>query len=36
MGEVNQEFQKISEKLYNKTQDTSQDEVTSVDFEEVK
>ena len=36
MEEVNQEFQKISEKLYNKTQDTSQDEVTSVDFEEVK
>ena len=36
MEEVNQEFQKISEKLYNKTQDSSQDEVTSVDFEEVK
>ena len=36
MEEVNQEFQKISERLYNKTQDTSQDEVTNVDFEEVK
>ena len=36
MEEVNQEFQKISEKLYNKAQDTSQDEVTNVDFEEVK
>ena len=36
MEEVNQEFQKISEKLYNKEQDTSQDEVTNVDFEEVK
>jgi molecular chaperone DnaK len=36
MEEVNQEFQKISEKLYNNAQDTSQDEVTNVDFEEVK
>jgi len=36
MEEVNQEFQKISEKLYNKAQDTSQDEVTNVDFKEVK
>ena len=36
MEEVNQEFQKISEKLYNKAQDTSQNEVTDVDFENVK
>ena len=36
MEEVNQEFQKISEKLYNNAQDTSQDEVTNVDFEEIK
>ena len=37
MDEINNEFQSISQKLYESTNETSSDEeVTNVDFEEVK
>jgi hypothetical protein len=37
MDEINNEFQSISQKLYESTNETSSDEeVTNVDFKEVK